>query len=384
MKRIRISFGRLGSRGVALVTVGLMLTSCGWRGIANVPIPGGPGTGPGHMTIYVQMPDTLALNVNSRVRVADVNIGTVNAIQLKNWIATLTLDIDKNMKLPKNTLARVGQTSLLGSQHVELDSPPDPSPELLKNGDTIPLKNSTAFPTTERVLAAVSAILRGGGIPNLEVIQNEINNIVTGRADQIREFLGKLDTFTDQLNQQSQDLTHAIDSSNRLLAIAAENNDTLDRVLTELPPLAKHFADTRQLFIDAVQALGRLGTSVDNALTPAIDDIHTNLELLQPALRELGKASPYLIGALKLLLTAPFNIENVPKVVRGDYINVSLLVDLTLSAIDNGELSGTGISGMLRALEQSWGRDPATMIPDVRFTPNPHDAPNGPLVERGG
>jgi hypothetical protein len=78
------------------------------------------------------------------------------------------------------------------------------------------------------------------------------------------------------------------------------------------------------------------------------------------------------------------NIENVPKAVRGDYINVSLLVDLTLSAIDNGELSGTGVSGMLRALQQSWGRDPATMIPDVRFTPNPHDAPNGPLVERGG
>jgi phospholipid/cholesterol/gamma-HCH transport system substrate-binding protein len=41
------------------------------------------------------------------------------------------------------------------------------------------------------------------------------------------------------------------------------------------------------------------------------------------------------------------------------------------------------VSGMLRALEQSWGRDPATMIPDVRFTPNPHNAPGGPLVERG-
>ena len=131
-------------------------------------------------------------------------------------------------------------------------------------------------------------------------------------------------------------------------------------------------------------ALGRLGTAADNALAPASPNIHTNLELLQPALRELGKASPYLIGALKFLLTAPFNIENVPKVIRGDYLNVSLLVDLTLSAIDNGELSGTGVSGMLRALEQSWGRDPATMIPDVRFTPNPHDAPNGPLVERGG
>jgi phospholipid/cholesterol/gamma-HCH transport system substrate-binding protein len=384
-RRWSISIGRLARRGVALAMVGLALTACGsWRGIANVPIPGGRGMGAGHTTIYAQVPDTLALYVNSQVRVADVGVGTVSAIELKNWIATLTLDIDPSVKLPKNATAKIGQTSLLGSQHVELASPPNPSPELLKNGDTIPLKNSAAFPTTERVLAAISMITRGGGISNLEVIQNEIYNIVTGREDQIREFLGKLDTFTDQLNQQRNDLTRAIDSSNRLLSIVAQRNDTLDQVLTEFPPLIKHFADTKDLFADAVVALGRLGTAADNALSPTSANLHTNLQLLQPALRELGKASPYLIGALKLLLTAPFNIENVPKVIRGDYLNISLLVDLTFSAIDNGELSGTGVSGMLRALEQSWGRDPATMIPDVRFTPNPHDAPNGPLVERGG
>ncbi|PQP53623.1 mammalian cell entry protein, partial [Mycolicibacterium austroafricanum] len=78
-----------------------------------------------------------------------------------------------------------------------------------------------------------------------------------------------------------------------------------------------------------------------------------------------------------------FSIENVPKVVRGDYINVSLNVDLTLSSLDQGFLSGTGVAGMLRALEQAWGRNPETMIPDLRYTPNPHDAPGGPLVERG-
>ncbi len=60
----------------ALLASGV-LTSCDWRGIANVPLPVGHGTGAGHMTIYVQMPDTLALNTNSRVRVADVWVGTV-------------------------------------------------------------------------------------------------------------------------------------------------------------------------------------------------------------------------------------------------------------------------------------------------------------------
>lgn len=378
-------WSRIAGRTLALVMIALVLSSCGvwpWRGIANVELPGGPGTGGQKMTIYVQMPDTLALNVNSRVRVSDVYVGRVRAIELKNWVATLTLDVQPDVKLPKNTLAKIGQTSLLGSQHVQLDPPPDPQGQL-KNGDTIPLQNSSAFPTTERVLASIATILRGGGIQNLETIQTEVNNLLTGRADQIREFLNKLDTFTDQLNQQRQDITRAIDSTDRLLAIVAQRNDTLDRVLTEFPPLIKHFADTRDLFADAVEALGRISRASDAALAPSSDNLHTNLQNLQRPLKQLGRASPYLIGALKLMLTAPFSIENVPKVVRGDFLNVSLMVDLTLSALDNGFLTGTGISGMLRALEQSWGRDPETMIPDVRFTPNPHDAPNGPLVERG-
>jgi phospholipid/cholesterol/gamma-HCH transport system substrate-binding protein len=377
-------WSRIASRALALVMVALVLSSCGsWKGIANVPLPGGPGTGSKKTTIYVQMPDTLALNVNSRVRVADVYVGRVRAIELKNWVATLTLDLQPDIKLPQNTLAKIGQTSLLGSQHVQLDSPPDPSPQLLKNGDTIPLKNSSAFPSTERVLASIATILRGGGISNLETIQTEIFNVLNGRGDQIREFLNRLDTFTDQLNQQRDDITHAIDSTNKLLSIVAQRNDTLDRVLTEFPPLIKHFADTRDLFADAITALGRISVAADNALAPSSANLHTNLQNLQRPLKQLGRASPYLIGALKLMLTAPFSIENVPKVVRGDYLNVSLMVDLTLSAIDNGVLSGTGVSGLLRALEQAWGRDPETMMPDVRFTPNPHDAPGGPLVERG-
>ncbi|MDT5073178.1 MAG: phospholipid/cholesterol/gamma-HCH transport system substrate-binding protein [Mycobacterium sp.] len=370
-------------RGGALLAAGLILTSCGWKGISNVPVPGGAGTGANSMTIYVQMPDTLALNVNSRVRVADVFVGSVRAIELKNWVATLTLDVEPGLKLPADTRAAIGQTSLLGSQHVELTPPANASGPLLKSGDTIPLDHSSSFPTTERTLASIGTILTGGGIPNLETIQTEVANILTGRGDQIREFLGRLDTFTAELNNQRQDITRAIDSTNRLLSVVAQRNDTLDRVLTEFPPLIKHFADTRDLFADAVIALGRVSKATNDALSPANPDITANLKNLQRPLVQLGKASPYLLGALKVIGTAPFSIENVPKAIRGDYINVSLNVDLTLSALDNGVLSGTGISGMLRALEQSWGRDPSTMIPDVRFTPNPHDAPGGPLVERG-
>jgi phospholipid/cholesterol/gamma-HCH transport system substrate-binding protein len=378
------SWRRVGRRVAVLSASALILTSCGqWRGVANVPLPGGPGTESGSTTLYVQMPETLALNANSRVRVRDVFVGRVRKIELINWVPTLTVDLEPGIVLPKNTLAKIGQTSLLGSQHVELNPPEHPSAEKLRNGDTIPLAQSSAYPTIERTLAGISGILTGGGIPNIETIQTEVFNILNGRADQIRDFLGRLDTFTNELNQQRHDITRAIDSTNRLLNIVAARNDTLDRVLTEFPPLIQHFADTRELFADAVTALGRLSAAADDTLSNSNANLHTNLQNLQRPLKQLARSAPYLVEALKLILTVPFNIENIPKAVRGDYINVSLTIDLTLSSVDNAFLSGTGVSGMLRALEQAWGRDPATMIPDVRFTPNPHDAPGGPLVERG-
>ncbi|HZC11018.1 MAG TPA: virulence factor Mce family protein [Mycobacterium sp.] len=386
MRRARAFGARIRYRagqGLALLLAAVALTSCAnWHGIANVPMPGGPGTGAGSYTVYVQMPDTLALNDNSRVRVADVFVGTVRAVSVKNWVPTLTLGLNKSVKLPKNATAKIGQTSLLGSQHVELAAPADPSPELLKNGDTIPLKNSSAYPSVEQTLASLALILRGGGIPNLEMLQNEFYNIVNGRADQIRALLGKLDTFTNQLNQQRDDITHAIDSTNGLLAYVGGRADVLDRVLTEFPPLIKHFADKQELLINAVDAVGRLSHEADQYLSASRGNLHIDLQSLQCPLKELGRAAPDLLGALKYLFTQPFDIDAVPKSFRGDYFNLSLTLDLTLSAIDNASLTGTGFSGMLRALEQSYGRDPATMIPDVRYTPNPNDVPGGPLVER--
>jgi phospholipid/cholesterol/gamma-HCH transport system substrate-binding protein len=366
-------------RGLVLVVAALVLSSCGWRGIANVPIPGGPGTAAGSYTVYVQMPDTLALNGNSRVLVADVFVGTVRKIELKNWVATLTLRLDKNVQLPKNATAKIGQTSLLGSQHVELAAPRNPSPQLLKDGDTIPLNNASAYPSIEQTLASLAIVLRGGGIPNLEVVQNEVYNILNGRAGQIRNFLIKLDTFTKELNRQREDIARAIDSTDRLLSYAAKRSATVNRVLTEFPPLVKHFAEKRDLFADAIDAIGRISDVADQALSASRDNLHQDLQSLQRPLKQLGRAAPYLVQSLNLLLSPPFTTDALPKIVRGDYINVSGLFDLTLSTIDNAIFSGTGFSGALRALEQSWGRDPATMIPDVRFTPNPADAP----VERG-
>jgi len=375
---------RIGWRASVLLVAALVLTSCGWRGIANVAVPVGPGTGKGGTTVYVQVADTLALNTNSRVRVADVFVGTVREIQLKDWVPTLTLSLEPGIELPANATAKIGPSSILGTQHVELAAPADPSPQPLRNGSTIPLKNSSSFPTIERTLASLATVLRGGGIPNLEIIQTEVSNLLNGNADQIRDFLNNLNTFTDRLNQQRGDIARAIESTNTLFAYVASRDSTLDQLLVDLPPLVDYLAGAKDRVTDAVLALGRFNKVTGEALAAAQTDLNTNLVALQRPLKQLGRSAPYFLEAMKLIVTNPYPLDNIPTVMRGDYINLSLTADLTLSSLDNAFLTGTGFSGMLRALEQSWGRDPQTMIPDVRFTPHPNMTDGGgPFVERG-
>ena len=375
---------RMGRRALLLFVTVMVLTSCGWRGIANLPLPVGPGTGKGATTVYVQVADTLALNTNSRVRVADVFVGTVREIKLQDWVPTLTLTVEPGIELPANATAKIGQSSILGTQHVELAAPADPSPQRLKDGATIPLKNSSSFPTIERTLASLATVLRGGGIPNLEIIQTEVNNLLTGNADQIRDFLNNLDVFTAGLNKQREDIARAIESSNEFFAYVASRNNTIDQLLVDLPPLVEYLAGAKDRVTDAVLALGRFNKVTGDSLSAARADLNTNLATLQRPLKQLGRGAPYFLEAMKLIITNPYPLDGIPKAIRGDYINLSLQADLTLSSLDNALLTGTGFSGMLRALEQSWGRDPATMIPDVRFTPHPNmTSGGGPFVERG-
>lgn len=97
------------------------------------------------MTVHVQMPNTLALNVNSPVRVADIEVGSVRDIELNDWVATLTLGLNPNVVLPANAVAKIGQTSLLGSQHVELAAPENPHPR--RSRAETPLRSRTRPPS---------------------------------------------------------------------------------------------------------------------------------------------------------------------------------------------------------------------------------------------
>ncbi|KUI02282.1 mammalian cell entry protein [Mycobacterium sp. IS-3022] len=342
---------------VVVVSAGLLSGCSDWRGLNSLPLPGGEGTGPNAFTIQAQMPDVDNIEPNSRVRVADVNVGHVTKIERQNWHALVTMKLNGDVELPANATAKLGLTSLLGSLHIELAPPTDVPPQgKLKEGSLIPLASSSSYPSTEQALAAVALLLNGGGIGNIGDITEALSVAFAGRENDLRSLIEQLDIAIGHLDDQKQDIIDATESLNNLIGQFAAQKPVVDKALRTVPDALAVLRDQRQNLAEALTQLGRFSALAADSVNQTKEALVQELKDLGVVLQELADAGPALTRALSFLPTFPFPKETLTNWMRGDYANLTLVVDLTLSRIDSGFFTGSRFECNLTWLELQWGR----------------------------
>src|ERR1700739_32561 len=99
----------------------LTVTGCAFNGLNSLPLPGAVGRGPGASVYHVQIANVVTLEANSPVMIDDVIVGSISKMTVQGWHANLDISVSPDVVVPANVVARVGQTSLLGSMHLELN-----------------------------------------------------------------------------------------------------------------------------------------------------------------------------------------------------------------------------------------------------------------------
>lgn len=359
---------------VATVTAAAAgLTGCEWRGLNTMPLPGTEGRESDAFVIQAQMPDITNLQPNSRVRVGDVTVGTVTKVERQGWHALLTMSLNKDVNLPANATATIGQTSLLGSLHIELAAPVDNAPQgRLEGGALIPLERAAAYPTTEQTLAAVSMVLNGGGVGQLQDITTAFSTALRGREKDLRSLIHELDIFVASTNAQTDDIISATENLDSLVGTFAAQQPVVDNALRSIPDALEVLNAQRDNVTEALHQLGRLSELAAESTAQTKDALVKELKDIGPVLESLANAGPNMTRSLSLLSTFPFPNETLENWMRGDYANMTAVVDLTLSRIDAGIFTGTRWEGDLTELEMQWGRT-------IGQFPSPYTAGN-PLV----
>ncbi|MDP9101705.1 MAG: MCE family protein [Actinomycetota bacterium] len=321
------------SRLVLPVVAALLAAGCQFKGAASLPLPGGVGTGKDAYKVKVQFSDVLDLVPQSAVKVDDVTVGTVLSIELKGYTALVTVAVRKDVQLPANAHASLRQTSLLGEKFVSLDRPTgEPAVGTLSDGAFIGLDRTTRNAEVEEVLSALSLVLNGGSLEQLQTINRELVLALKGREDKVRDVLNQLNVFVTGLDKQRGDIVRALQGIDRLSTTLVAQRQVLSNALRDLPPGAKVLTDQRSQLTTLLTGLDRLGQVAVKVITASQQNTVADLRSLQPILTQLNAAGANLPNALELLTTYPFP-KTVRDGIRGDYANLFATVDLDLRGI---------------------------------------------------
>jgi phospholipid/cholesterol/gamma-HCH transport system substrate-binding protein len=348
-----IGRGALRSLLVIWCCVLVTVTGCAFQGMNSLPLPGTAGREPGAQVFHVQIANVGTMESNSPVMIDDVVIGSVGTMRVRGWHADVEVSIRPGVVVPGNAFATIGQTSLLGSSHLALDPPlGQPPVGRLESGASIPLNRSSTYPSTEATLASLSAVVNAGGLGQLGDIIHNLNAALSGREGQIRELLGRLDSFVGVLNSQQDNVIASIHALDRLAAKLSGQRDVIASALTRVPQALDVLIAERPHLTDALDRLRVFSDTATALVDDTKGDFVANLKNLEPTLRALADVGPDLDTALAFATTFPYPQNLVDRAVRGDYMNYFLVMDLTVNRLKRGLLLGT-----------RWGQPGLPLVP---------------------
>lgn len=362
-------------------------TACGFGGVNSLPLPGAVASGSGNIVYHVQIMNVGTLEPNSPVMIDDVVVGSVGALGVDDWHAEVEVRVKPDVVVPVNAVARIGQTSLLGSMHLALDPPVGEAPEgRLAPGSVIGLNRSSTYPSTEQTLSSLSVVVNAGGLGQVGDFIHSAATALSGREPEIRQLISRLDTFVGTVDAQRDRFVAAIHALNRLAATFVSQKADITAALRTIPPALDVLLHERKQLVTAFEELGRFSDTTAELVDTTQDDLVRNLTNLDPTLKALADIGPQLDTILAFLPTFPLPQNLIDRGLRGDYMNIFAAVDLTIPRLKRSLFAGT-----------RWGDPNATLVPapgdpiHVNYTydplsvgvtpPPPQGAPGAPAPE---
>lgn len=317
---------RLGVVAAAALVGALSMGACVFNGAGSISVD----------AIFTDIGD---LPRFANVQSSDVVVGSVRGIKLDGYNARVTLRIDSSAEIPRNAIALVRSTSLLGEKFVDLRAPigEPAAAEPLQEGDVIPLERTRRLPGVDDAFIRLGRLLEGGNSAALATVIHSSAEIVRGREEALGQIFSELRGFSSVLALRAPEVAAAIADLDDTFAALAAGSDVITDAL-------KSSADAVTVLADEQNDLGKLVASLDRASAvlarytkatrphsdAALKDIRAVLEVAMTTTADLEKAVAALASFTDLW----------PKAIPGDYIQL----DIVLTLLDEGPSGGTAAS----------------------------------------
>ncbi|TYB54223.1 MCE family protein [Nonomuraea sp. PA05] len=171
-----------------------------------------------------------------------VRVGRIGEVRLAPGKIVVGLDIEREIRLPKNVTAEVRRRSAIGEPYVALSPPPTGATgPALAPGDTIPLASTTVPLDYKKLFEGVGKLLNAVPPEDADTIVHELAVALDGRAPAIRRIVDDAHAVTgtladnaevlDDLSVQLTRLTHTLAGERGKLASGITDLSTVTATL---------------------------------------------------------------------------------------------------------------------------------------------------------
>ncbi|WP_171049933.1 MCE family protein [Nocardia cyriacigeorgica] len=324
-RRARRSLVAVAAVGAMSVTSGCGLT------VEKLPLPKPGATGDTY-SLKAVFDNALNLPDQAKVKVGGSDVGVVTDIKTSNFQAIVDMDISTDIQLPVGSTAELRQATPLGDVFVALSMPPaEPGTQMMQDGDTLPLDQTSAGATVEELLLSVSMMFNGGGIAQLARLGAELDSIVGGRSDQVVHLVNELTGVVTSMNDNSARIDSVLAEFGALATTLEARRSDLGQVADTLPNMIGAVAENNKAIGDLLAKIGTASVALgDYANTSGgeLAGLLDSLDQLMGALAATGDNFGAVLDALREIrpgVNATFRGNSLAAQVNVTNLDIALL-----------------------------------------------------------
>ena len=226
------------------------------------------GRGARTRKIVAVFDNVAGLDEKSAVRVAGVRKGTVTKIRvLDNGKAEVTLDVDPDVPIHGNAVARVANLGLLGEKYIELD-PGTPAAPVVRQDEIILTSHGQSTASIDDVTNQVAAIAT-----DVKAITESLRGVMAGPAGQQR-----LADIVENTRQITEQVRRLIEANQTNVAVTLENARAIS-------------ADLRRSIPRLADAIDKVANSIGGTVNENRQDVRVIAENLRKISTDLRTTS---------------------------------------------------------------------------------------------
>ena len=247
--------------------IALLLT-----GLALVVASCGGADGP--LTVRASFDDVADLAPSAPVMMADIHVGKVVSIDLQNNKALVTMEIQREARVPRDIVARARRTSLLGERIIDFEIPeglPANAP-LLQDGQNITRTSVRA--DLEDLVVEGTQVLSPISASEIGTLVDEGARGFAGRGRELRSLLRSFRKIVGGFSQETDTIRNIINSANQLNTTIAAEADAHGLAVQNTERALRVLREESDRLESAIRALNRLAVGGGSLMRAHFDDMN--------------------------------------------------------------------------------------------------------------